>query len=156
MNELSLTPFTPAHADVAAALHATGFPEPWPAEAFVSLLGDPLRIGALALADSEPCGLVMLQQTPDEAEVLTLVVSPEHRRIGVARRLMEWAIDVATDACVERLVLEVSEQNQAARQLYEGLGFTEIGRRSGYYPRGQGVETALILACSVVRGGSSR
>jgi [ribosomal protein S18]-alanine N-acetyltransferase len=153
---MRLVPLKAEDAEIAAALHAMGFPDPWPAEAFISLLGDPLRSGAIAVAADEPCGLILLQKTPDEAEILTLVVSPKHRRQGAGRELMNWAIDVADNAGLERLILEVSEQNQAARRLYAGVGFTEIGRRSGYYARAKGVETALIMARSVVRPLSNR
>ena len=42
----------------------------------------------------------------------------------------------------ERLILEVSAGNDAARALYRGAGFTEIGRRRAYYPDGS---DALVL-----------
>jgi len=42
--------------------------------------------------------------------------------------------------------LEVAEDNPAARRLYAGLGFEEVGRRRGYYPRaGTRAVDALVL-----------
>jgi len=149
-NGIRLTLLGAEHAEIAAAIHATAFAEPWPAEAFSKLLSEPLRVGALALADY-PCGLILLQMTPDEAEVLTLAVAPPYRRLGAGRRLVEWAVNVVERAKLSRLVLEVNEHNLAARGLYDQLGFVEVGQRSGYYLKAQGVETALILARSVVR-----
>jgi ribosomal-protein-alanine N-acetyltransferase len=153
---MNLMPLTPAHANLAALLHATGFPNSWPAEAFVALLETPSRLGALALTKDQPSGLIMLQQTPGEAEVLTLVVAPAYRRMGVATGLLNWAIESSRSTGANKLFLDVSEANEAARRLYDSLGFVEVGRRSGYYPTGGGVETALILARSVVRPEPSR
>jgi ribosomal protein S18 acetylase RimI-like enzyme len=38
--------------------------------------------------------------------------------------------------------LELAASNDAARALYEGLGFVVVGRRSRYYPDG---DDALLL-----------
>jgi ribosomal-protein-alanine N-acetyltransferase len=44
------------------------------------------------------------------------------------------------------MFLEVAISNVAARALYDRLGFTEAGRRKGYYARpGSPPEDALIL-----------
>ena len=143
-------------AEVLAALHATGFAEPWPAKAFTSLLADPIRIGVLALEGEVPAGFILLQQTRDEAEVLTLVVTPEARRQGTGRALLDWAIETCGAEGQLRLILEVAESNAAARALYECMGFVEIGQRSGYYRKSQGAETALLLERAVVRPKASR
>jgi ribosomal-protein-alanine N-acetyltransferase len=44
------------------------------------------------------------------------------------------------------MFLEVRPSNEAARRLYDKLGFNEIGTRHNYYPAAQGREDALILA----------
>jgi ribosomal protein S18 acetylase RimI-like enzyme len=54
-----------------------------------------------------------------------LVVAPEWRRRGVARRLMAHAIEVATAAGASRLDLTAGEGKAAARALYRELGFRE-------------------------------
>ncbi|MFZ1991217.1 MAG: ribosomal protein S18-alanine N-acetyltransferase [Alphaproteobacteria bacterium] len=153
---IKLIPIVPAQAQILAALHAEGFDEPWPVEAFTSLLENPARSGSLALAGGEPAGFIMIQTTPDEAEVLTLVVARQSRRQGVGRRLIEWAIERSAGAGCVRILLEVSESNEAARALYSQAGFQQIGARSGYYARGQDAETALLFARSVVSPVSTR
>lgn len=153
---LTLLPLMPAQAEVLAALHSTGFKEPWPIEAFTSLLADPIRLGALALDDGAPVGFVLLQQTRDEAEVLTLVVAPPARRRGAGRALMQWAISTCAAEGQRRLVLEVAESNTGARALYNEFGFAEIGQRTGYYRGSRGAETALLLERAVVTPTVSR
>jgi ribosomal-protein-alanine N-acetyltransferase len=46
---------------------------------------------------------------------------------------------------IGRITLDVAEDNIAARRLYEGLGFTEDGRRPGYYTTGRDIPAAAIL-----------
>jgi len=60
-----------------------------------------------------------------------IVVRPSHRRQGLARRLLAA---VSPDA--GRLLLEVSERNDAARAFYAAEGFTEVARRPHYYRDG--------------------
>ena len=55
-------------------------------------------------------------------------VAPEHRRGGIARRLMLAAIDhVRGWADVESLTLDVTTVNTNARALYRALGFRTVG-----------------------------
>lgn len=69
----------------------------------------------------------------DELHILNLGVLPEFRRRGYARKLITQAIERARCDGVERVTLEVRRSNNAARRLYERLGFQEIALRSGYY-----------------------
>lgn len=154
---IAFIPMVPAQAQVLAALHAEGFDQPWPPEAFTSLLKNPARSGMLALAGGAPAGFIMIQMTPDEGEVLTFVVARQNRRQGIGEQLLEWAAETCARAGCARILLEVSESNEAARALYGKAGFRKIGERSGYYARrGEGVETALLLARSVVSPASTQ
>jgi GNAT superfamily N-acetyltransferase len=58
--------------------------------------------------------------TGREAVVLNVYVERDHRRRGVARRLMETVLAWAARAGVARLVLHPSDEG---RPLYEALGF---------------------------------
>ena len=82
----------------------------------------------------------------DTLEVLDVVVASSRRREGLATRLVER---VAYDGHVlgaHELTLEVSEQNEAARSLYEGLGLEVRGCRKNYYGAG---DDALIMSCDL-------
>jgi len=155
-NKIELVPIVPKQAEILAALHAEGFEQPWPANAFTSLLENPSRSGSLAIAGSAPLGFIMIQIVPDEAEILTLTVARQYRRQGVGQRLLEWAVAAAQSASCSRVLLEVAEANQAARALYEQVGFSQIGARSGYYAHSRGAQNALLLARSVVSPAPTR
>jgi len=60
---------------------------------------------------------------PDEAHIRMVGVHPDHRRRGIARRLVEACIDIARDHGKRRLTLETDPIMGAARALYESLGF---------------------------------
>lgn len=130
-----------------AALHHDAFPpgDRWDRPAMDTLLGLPGVIVGLGRTDcaSVPQGFVMGRVAADEAEILTLAVSGAARRQGLGRALLDWLGAQAVTRGARRLVLEVSDRNQAARALYGAAGFAEIGRRRAYYADGA---DAFVLA----------
>lgn len=79
--------------------------------------------------------------TAEEAELLRLAVSPETRRQGLARRLLEESESYLRSEGIATLHLEVRNSNQAARALYESMGWKPQHLRKAYYRDG---EDALI------------
>lgn len=132
-----------------AALHRAAFPpaECWDEAAMAAVLAMPgvlVGLGSLGTPgeEPEPGGFVIGRVAADEAEILTLAVTGGARRRGLGRALLDWMADQVAAHGAERLILEVSAGNDAARALYRGAGFTEIGRRRAYYPDGS---DALVL-----------
>ena len=74
---------------------------------------------------------------------MNLTVTPEGRGRGLGRFLLRLAKDLATRRGAREAFLEVRESNLAARALYRSAGFSEVGRRPGYYTRPR--EDALLL-----------
>lgn len=86
----------------------------------------------LAIEGEAAVGLVSVFFTDDEpatAHLVSMWVEPEHRRCGVGRLLVEAVLGWARDERAERVILWVTETNEAARQLYLGTGFVETGAR---------------------------
>ena len=67
--------------------------------------------------------------TSSQAYIERLVVSPDFRRQGMARRLLSAAEDLARDAGKATVGLHVSGNNLAACRLYEGEGYEEVSRQ---------------------------
>jgi ribosomal-protein-alanine N-acetyltransferase len=85
-----------------------------------------------------------------EAEILSVAVAAASRRgKGLARQLLDLHLRRLAGLGARTVFLEVDEGNQPARRLYRRAGFREVGRRSGYYPAGQG-SAALILRRDLV------
>ena len=66
---------------------------------------------------------------PSEAYVERLVVSPSFQRLGMARRLLSAAEDLARDRGKEAIGLHVTADNLPALRLYESEGYREISRQ---------------------------
>ena len=73
----------------------------------------------------------------DEVHVIDVATSPEHRRRGHARALMQHLIAFAKNARARLLLLEVRPSNEAAVSLYRSFGFSAFNRRRGYYSDGE-------------------
>ncbi len=117
-------------AEEMAALHAAAFtsPRPWSAEEFETLLAQP---GTDLL--SAPEGFALIRTIADETELLTIAVSPLARRKGTGRALLDDIRAAANSRRAARIFLEVASDNSAALALYRSSGFSEAGRRAGYY-----------------------
>ncbi|NSX54450.1 GNAT family N-acetyltransferase [Parasulfitobacter algicola] len=129
--------------DQLADLHALGFdtPRPWTAQEFQSLLNLP---GTILFGDQK--SIVLARIIADEAEILTLVTHPHHRRGGLAADLLSQLHTHSQMHGCTRVYLEVAAPNTAARTLYARHGYSESGRRPNYYrtPDGARID-ALIL-----------
>ena len=82
------------------------------------------------VAGAEPQGLAVLRFRPSiwteglECYLAELYVVPDRRGQGLGRALMQAAIEVARERGADRMDLGTSEDDIAARALYESLGFS--------------------------------
>jgi ribosomal-protein-alanine N-acetyltransferase len=122
--------FDVRHDDVAvlAGLHAVSFDDAWDAPAIAALLATPGTFAVWAVD-----GFILVRAAGGEAEILTLAVSPPARGRGLGRSLVTKAAAHAVTLGAESLFLEVADGNRPALALYAGLGFLQVGRRTGYY-----------------------
>ena len=72
----------------------------------------------------------------DVAELQRIAVAAAHRRTGVATNLLARVEEEARARQVDRLLLEVREDNHGACAFYAARGFTELDRRPSYYADG--------------------
>jgi len=133
--------------DALARLHADCFttPRPWSAGEFAALTATP-DCDLITL----PGGFALIRTVAGEAELLTIAVDPARRREGIGRRLLARALIRAHARGAETCFLEVAADNAAATGLYRSAGFTQTGRRPGYYRLQDGQRTdAAIMARSL-------
>jgi tRNA threonylcarbamoyladenosine biosynthesis protein TsaB len=136
-----------------ATLQRRSFTNAWGAEAIQWEL-DHTDVARLYVARTEggqliaycACWIVF-----DELHINSLAVDDRFRRQKVARRLLDHVFRDAVSDGARMATLEVRQSNDAARALYEGLGFRIEGVRRNYYqdPREDGLilwNRALALA----------
>ena len=85
----------------------------------------------LALADGQVAGCCALRpldesDEPNASEMKRLYVRPAFRRFGLGRLLVEATLDVGRRAGYAAILLDTLDDMEAARTLYEDLGFEEV------------------------------
>lgn len=99
----------------------------WTKEMYISEFNNP-NSKIYVLEDLS--GLFVIQDGIDESFLMNIVVDKSLRGKGLAKRLLQYVIKVSKN---ERILLEVSENNEIAIKLYKAYGFKEISRRKNYY-----------------------
>ena len=133
--------------DQLAQIHRDAFvhERSWQAAEFAELLAKPYNHCL-----STKGGFALIQTFEDEAELLTLAVSPAHQRKGIAQELITRWISTS-DASTA--FLEVAADNNPAIALYSKNGFTQSGLRKDYYKRPSGLAIdALLMTRAFTRG----
>ncbi len=139
-------------ADVAAmaAIERQCFSDPWSARSFREMLDADDTFGLIMETPAAGViGYLLARSVTDEAEILNLAIRPDHRRRGLARRLLSRGLDEIRARGGLSVFLEVRTSNEAGRELYGAAGFTPVGRRRAYYQRP--VEDAIVLRRALSR-----
>jgi [ribosomal protein S18]-alanine N-acetyltransferase len=89
-------------------------------------------------------GYICFWHVVDEIQILNIAVSPDFRRRGIGRLLLEHGLRWGRERKARMAYLEVRESNTAARRLYESIGFSVCGERANYYGRQK--ESAILMA----------
>lgn len=142
----------PAHAGVLAALHAASFADPalsgpaWDEASFLSLLSMPGVEAFILTEDGEPKALSLWRHVLDEGELLTIGTDPAARGRGLGGALLRHGLPHLASRGVIRVFLEVAVTNTGAHGLYASHGFTNAGRRRGYYQHGgQSIDANVMV-----------
>ena len=96
-------------------------------------------------ADNEPqiVAYAFIRRLADKLHILKIAVTPARRGHGIATWLLNRSFTAGARQGASSVYLEVRPSNIAAVELYEKLGFNEIGRRPKYYMDSK--EDALVM-----------
>jgi ribosomal-protein-alanine N-acetyltransferase len=92
-------------------------------------------------------GFIAARLIADELHINNVAVRPRYRRHGIAKKLLELAINEAAGRGARTAFLEVRAGNTPAQALYERCGFKVSGRRTYYYM--QPLEDALVMTLAI-------
>ena len=118
---------------------------PWSAETFERCWEAGFH-GWVVESDDKIIGFIIVSFQAGETHILNLCIHPDYQRKGLGQQLMQQVLIRARFQHMSTAFLEVRRSNLKAIQLYEKMGFVQIGERKHYYPAENGREDALIFA----------
>jgi len=122
---------------------------PWSAEIFRQELANPVSRRRLLICDDDLAAYLCAWYLVGELHIHNIATRPVFRRRGLALELLKSMIDECRQTGLERVFLEVRAGNVGAVALYCAFGFSETGRRKGYYPDG---EDAVLMELEIKDG----
>lgn len=132
-------------------IEQVAYPKPWSRAVFESEL-EQVRSGSryyiVARRRRALIGYAGLWISPDptgaQGHITNIVVAADHRRRGVASRLLGSLAAVAIARGCVALTLEVRVSSTGAQELYRKFGFGPAGVRKRYY---ENTEDAIVMWC---------
>ena len=94
-----------------------------------------IKVFGLLQSDSL-VGLCVFQVVIDEAQVNYFAINKKFQRQGLGTFLMKFLIKECNKLKINKLLLEVSENNSAAESFYNNFDFITVGIRKNYYSDG--------------------
>jgi len=114
------------------------------------LLTDYNSISLIAKVDDKIVGFIIammyIEREALVGHILTIDVSPPQRRKGIGLRLLQEVERMFKEKGVKLCYLEVREDNIVALELYQKLGYEQIGRLKRYYGNANGIYLRKVLA----------
>ena len=124
-----------------ATIEKNSFSVPWSENAITDSLNSGTEF-YIATLNNDIVGYMGISKIAGEGYVTNIAVLPEHRRLGIGKKILEFVIQKSKDE-LEFISLEVRVSNHAAISLYEKLGFKNVGLRKRFYTNP--TEDAIIM-----------
>jgi ribosomal-protein-alanine N-acetyltransferase len=128
-----------------AQLHGESFHRGWGEGEFETMLGERNTLVHRLRIGNKLIGFAVSRMAADEAEILSIAVAASHRGRGLSRNLLLTHLGHLAGHGIRTIFLEVEENNQPARRLYERAGFSVAGRRERYYQQPGGEQLNALL-----------
>ena len=117
---------------------------------FSYLLSEPKSLSyRVVTPDGKMVAFVFVMTNKDDGtgHVTTIGVAPEHRRRGLANKLLIHAEEALRKRNIGVVMLEVRVSNHAAQNLYRAFGYSIVQRLPKYYNNG---EDGFLMVKSLV------
>ena len=128
-----------------AQLHGASFHRGWGEGEFENMLTERNTLVHRLRRGRKVIGFAVSRMAADEAEILSIAIDAEERGRGLSRNLLLTHLGHLAGRGVRSIFLEVEENNQPARRLYEWAGFGVVGRRERYYQQVGGEQLNALL-----------
>lgn len=84
-------------------------------------------------------GIIVHEKRKLTGHILTIDVYPSHRRMGIGSMLLKQIEKIFVGRGVKTCYLEAREDNVAALNLYQKLGYRRVGNLENYYKNAHGI-----------------
>jgi ribosomal-protein-alanine N-acetyltransferase len=128
-----------------AELHGASFHRGWDEEEFEDMLSQRNTLVHRLRMGRRIVGFVVSRMAADEAEILSIALDPSYRGRRLSYDLLLTHLGHLAGRGIVKVFLEVEENNQPARRLYERAGFETVGRRERYYSQPDGEQLNALL-----------
>ena len=143
-NGISISRMSKEHLGGVCEIEKACFSTPWSLESFTyEVEKNPFSYYYVALCAGEAIAYGGMHHVIDEGQITNIAVHPDFRRLGIGRALLSRLVETSKELSITLMTLEVRSMNASAISLYEGMGFSQIGRRGKYYDNP--VDDALLL-----------
>ena len=119
------------------------FSMPWTKRDFEAVLTNAQNLYLVVEKEGEILGYCGLMAVLDEGQITNVAIKKEYRHQGLGQLMLEKLLREGENIGLTQYTLEVRESNQAARALYNRIGFIEAGVRPGFYDKPK--ENAVIM-----------
>ena len=128
-----------------AQLHGSSFHRGWGESEFEHMLTERNTLVHRLRVGRKTIGFAVSRMGADEAEILSIAIDAPYRGKGLSRTLLLTHLGHLAGRGVRTIFLEVEENNQPARRLYDWAGFSVVGRRDRYYRQDAEQLNALLM-----------
>ena len=134
--------------ETVARLEKLYFTDAWSEKSILETMQQTQAFVLIAEEDSELIGYCIVYFALDEAEIARIAVEVSRRKQGVGQELLRAVCREGIQKGVERILLDVRENNLSALNLYRNFGFKEDGVRKNFYQNPK--ENAVLMSMSIV------
>jgi ribosomal-protein-alanine N-acetyltransferase len=138
-------PAGPHDAATFANIHGASFHRGWDEGEFERMLSQRNTMMHRLRMGRKTIGFSVSRIGADEAEILSIAVAETHRGRGLSHSLLLTHLGHLAGRGIRTVFLEVEENNQPARRLYQRAGFSVVGRRERYYRQAGGEALDALL-----------
>ncbi len=124
---------------------------PWSEKTFKSCIDGRYFGQYVKNNNNEIIGFYIGEHVAGEGTLMDICILPNQQGNGFGKTLLLAFFKQCRQLTLNKIHLEVRAKNISAQMLYINQGFTETGRRTGYYPsaNGFGYEDAIVMVKSL-------
>ncbi len=146
MNNLKISDFKFKHLNDILKIELDAYGrDHWNRDVFYSELDKPNSYNKVVLNNNNKAiAFLITSNLFEEAEILSIAVSKGYQGMGVSKLLLNDFIKYSKFNGIEKIFLEVKENNKIAISLYIKFGFKKISQRKHYYSDGTNADIMML------------